>query len=378
MTMDDLFKVTNLNINQKVRNLDIKAMGEVKSTKFFPVFKLNNQEYIFKPLSKTKPRLSPLFSYSEVFWSYVYQHYFENQAPQAKLAVVEGMSKEQPKYYDKGILIPNMLNSNQKLISLYEFFLNHPDKNVNIKSYINYCEYFYNYRDILKSSYLEANPNLNKQIAKQILLSILRADQNFHYENINFIMENEQIIQVAPAIDFEYSTMFYLVDKPIKHHFYMQEYLKSMYPISQAEDVQSLSLENVKSIATIVELYPEIVYQFLENLDTFNNAIANFKITDEDNFITSFNSDSWQIGHEEFKNHDLKAARELAKQIPLVNIDKDQVFDQIITEVKLEIIFLKEILNFYLKAYQKQPTNLASLTIEQLEDLVGHKYTLKI
>ena len=101
--MEKLFQVMNLDNQKKVGNLTSEAKGKVKSTKHFPIFNIDNEEYIFKPLSKTKPYTTPLFAYSEVYWSYIVKTYFDNQAPLYRLAIYENMSKEQKKYYNRRI-----------------------------------------------------------------------------------------------------------------------------------------------------------------------------------------------------------------------------------------------------------------------------------
>ena len=117
----ELFKPIKLNYCDRVRNLDIEAKGNVKSTKYFPVFLINGEEYIFKPLSKTKPLTTPLFAYSEVFWSYVINKYFDSNTPVYRLAYCDGIGNIQPKYYNKGVLVKSVLKENQKLINLLEY-----------------------------------------------------------------------------------------------------------------------------------------------------------------------------------------------------------------------------------------------------------------
>ena len=101
----NIFKVNNYDIKNKKRNLEAKASGVVSGTKYFPVFDENGKEYIFKPLSKTKPYSTPLFAYSEVYWSYLIKKYIDSNTPQYRLAICNGLSDEQPKYYDKGTII---------------------------------------------------------------------------------------------------------------------------------------------------------------------------------------------------------------------------------------------------------------------------------
>ena len=135
--MQELFKPIYLDIKDKSGNLEIEAKSKVKSTKYFPKFTINKEEYIFKPLSKTKPLTTPLFAYSEVYWSYLTNKYFDSKAPLYKLAYCKGLSEEQEKYYDYGTIVKSTITKNQKLINLYEYLLIYPDKNINISIYIN-------------------------------------------------------------------------------------------------------------------------------------------------------------------------------------------------------------------------------------------------
>lgn len=45
---------------------------------------------------------------------------------------------------------------------------------------------YYDYSMIFDSKLMRENKKLSQQLATQILLSLLRLDQNYHYENILF------------------------------------------------------------------------------------------------------------------------------------------------------------------------------------------------
>ena len=188
--MVDIFKPINLDISNKAYNLDVQASGVVQSTKYFPVFLIDNSEYIFKPLSKTKPYTTPLFAYSECYWSYLINKCFDKNAPIYQLAYCHGLEKEQEKYYDYGTLVKSTVSKDEKLVNLLEYFNMYPDNFVNIKDYVNYCMITYDYTNILNSTVFKEHKFLSKQLAWQVLLSILRQDYNFHYENVNFIIKN--------------------------------------------------------------------------------------------------------------------------------------------------------------------------------------------
>ena len=75
--MNNLFKVVQLNDEKKIGILKSEASSSVKSTKIFPIYFIDGKKMIYKPLSKTKPLTTPFFAYSEVYWSYIIQKYFD-------------------------------------------------------------------------------------------------------------------------------------------------------------------------------------------------------------------------------------------------------------------------------------------------------------
>ena len=58
---------------------------------------------------------------------------------------------------------------------------------VHIDDYVNYCQMFYDYTEILESDYFQTHPAMAEELVLQILVSILKGDQNYHYENIAFV-----------------------------------------------------------------------------------------------------------------------------------------------------------------------------------------------
>lgn len=213
----NIFEITELDIKNKTGNLKKAASSRVSSTKYFPTFRMNNKEKIFKPLSKTKPLSTPLFSYSEVYWSYLINKYIDQETPVYSLAYCKNLSLEQPKYYEKGCLVDNILDEGEELINIYELFEKYPDTLVNISDYINYCEVQYNYVSILNSTFFSERRDLRSKLAEQILCSILRRDANYHYENISLVIKNNKITRVAPIIDVEFSEFFMYPDNENVH-----------------------------------------------------------------------------------------------------------------------------------------------------------------
>lgn len=371
------FKPIVLNVKDKCRNLDICAKGVVKGTKYFPVFLIDGEEYIFKPISRTKPYATTLFSYAESYWSYVINQFFDDKTPICKLAYCYGLSEEQPKYYDKGVLVKSLISGNQKLLNILEYFEMYPDPKVNIKDYINYCMEFYSYKDILDSDFIKNNPSLGEDLAFQILLSILRQDYNYHYENINFIVEDESIVSLAPPIDFEFSCSFMFPEDDFKQKMYYEDYLsqisiRSENQIAIVKFLNNLGLLRSKcleNIGKIVLDYPETVQKFLMCLEEFMKNIDDIEIRDEDDFIGSVDSNAWEIGYYTFKEKNTTKLQEAYKKVNYKRIDKAKAFARIKEQIKNNIEALRRILNIYIYAVRCGITDLEHLTLENLIEL---------
>lgn len=386
-SMENLFNVQNLDIKDKVGNLTSEAKGKVKSTKHFPIFKIGKKDYIFKPLSKTKPYTTPLFAFSEVYWSYIVKNYFNPQTPLYKLAIYENMSNEQEKYYNKGTIVPSLVNEKQKLVNIYEYFLKHPEDNLNIANYVNYCEMFYDYKAILETKFLKENPQLGRAIAEQILLSILRADQNYHYENINLICEDGRITSVAPPIDYEFSTMFFCPDFLDKHISAIDNFYSSLVPITQAfldivpqelkNNIAQIQSANYKNLITICKLYPDLVSDFITKLEHLKQDILHLEIQDKDNFITKLNSYYFQVGQFRYKQNNEPAARKAEQELKLETIDKEKCFQEVIKETYYITNYLIYLLPKYQKLVALDIPDLESLTYEEVEKIINEKTNFK-
>lgn len=386
--MNNLFNPIYLDIKDKYRNLDVEASGKVKSQKHFPVFLRNGKEYIFKPLSRTKPFITPLYAFAECYWSNFINKFFCSDTPIYSLAIVNGLSKEEPKYYDAGTLVPSTITKDEKLVNLLEYFRAFPDEEVDIDNYINYCMTYYDYSKILKVLF-RRNKKFGREVAEQVLLSILRGDYNFHYENVNFISENGVIKKVNPPIDFEFSAMFLFPDSEETHKEYYFSYLYLLRLYSKEEhtifkfnadtfnDPKLLRPEIIKNIITIIKLYPDLVKDFLSKLEYFALGVKDLDISDESNFITPLNSGSWQIG-DAIKNGELDKAEELKKTIKLVNIPKEEIFTRIKEEVLLMAKTLERILKIYLFAHQSGVTDLLNFHEGDLQILLNQDNELAI
>lgn len=359
MSRLELFKPITLDYSKKARNLDICSKGQVKSTKYFPVFEFDGQEKIFKPLSRTKPLTTPLFAYSEVFWSHVTNRYFDETAPNYTLAYLPGLSLDQPKYYEEGTLVDSILTGKERLVNLLEFFDQYPDKNVDIHNYINFCMMNYDYTPIMKSSFVKEHYEVGKALAQQILLSMLRQDQNFHYENISFIFDGNEFVKVAPPIDAEFSTMFLYPDNERENTRTKMKYLNSL-------EISSKTSVLTKNIAYLVQYYPEVVKAFIDKFDQLIDYLVDFEFEDNYNYIHPCNSEYWKVGHALYKNGNLESAKRLEDKIKLIDINKERLFRIIITDVVVGIRKLNITLKTYLLAHQKGIDNLEDLNLIDL------------
>ena len=97
-----IYKINHLDFEKRIRNLDIVSNSNPPSTKYFPVYRFD-KEYIFKPLSYTKPLVTPLFSYSEVIWSYYIKKHFIKDGLECYLGTCHGITNDQNKYQEKMI-----------------------------------------------------------------------------------------------------------------------------------------------------------------------------------------------------------------------------------------------------------------------------------
>lgn len=305
-------------------NLKAEAVGVVKGEKHFPVFE---GDVVFKPLTKSKPLSKPLFAYAEVFWSWVIDAYFM-PAPQYQLAFCEGYEAEVEKYYDYGTVSPMIYGEGEHLLNLLEFFRKYPDDKVHIDDYVNYCQMFYDYTEILESDYFQTHPAMAEELVLQILASILKGDQNYHYENIAFVCrEDDKILRLAPMIDHEFSTYFMFPDSMPRQMYWFEQLARSI----QGDEVQLGEFDYLtneterhlmeksatclhKNLIYIREHYPEVCQVFLEKLSRLEKDLKEkkelFELEKGPGYPETANSDAYLIGKARYKDHDEKKARE--------------------------------------------------------------------
>lgn len=332
----------------RYRNLTNEAVGVVKSQKFFPVYLKDGKEEIFKPISKTKPLATPLFAYSEVVWSTIINTYFDNKAPIYRLAICNGYSKEVPKYHDHGVIVPSILKEGESLVNLLEYFTKNPDESFDQEKYVNYCMKYYDYTPVFNTKLILENYELGKQLALQVLISILKADQNYHYENVGFICEGDEIKRLASPIDHEFSSMFIYTDylkanKELVKNF--SKWLEIEKTKTEEAKIISLFLKEMPGINTnlniIVNRYEEVVKFFLERLEVLIYDLEHNPLDLKDNnYLFPFNSDNYKAGMAQYKNNNKEAAKAIMSSLQQVQVD----INELTKTIQEEILFIAKLL----------------------------------
>ena len=347
--------------SNRLGNLTAEAVGVIKGEKHFPVF---GDRIIFKPLTKSKPLSTPLFAYAEVFWSWVINTYFM-PVPQYRLAFCEGYGEETGKYYDYGTAVPFAYEEGEHLMNLLEFFRKYPDEKVKIDDYLNYCQMFYDYTEILESTYFQTHRKLAEELAMQILISVLKGDQNYHYENIAFVCnESGEILRMAPMIDHEFSTYFMFPDSMGQHMYWFGELERSIEGREVQPDEYDWLVNETerrmmeksttclhKNLVYIKEHYPVVTEQFLEKLGQFEHDLIEhkelFEVKKCPGYPDHANSDAWLIGRARYKDHDEEKAAEYEAKYggPGKEIKFDVLNSLLIYDVRKIIQQMKNVLN---------------------------------
>ena len=316
------------NYAERTGNLKAEAVGVVSGEKHFPVFE---DRMVFKPLTKSKPLSTPLFACAEVFWSWVIDTYFV-PAPLYQLAFCRGYEAECEKYYDYGTVSPMIYEEGEHLLNLLEFFRTYPDEKVQIDDYLNYCQMFYDYTEILEADYFQTHRGIAEDLAMQILISVLKGDQNYHYENIAFVCDaSGQILRLAPMIDHEFSTCFMFPDNLSRHNYWFGELQRSIegkpvqpdeykdFPNEKERRLMEKSATCLhRNLVYIKEHYPEVTASFLENVSRLKSDLLqkreSFFIRKAKDYPDHANSDAYRIGKARYKDHDEEKAAAFEKQ----------------------------------------------------------------
>lgn len=408
-----MFKVCEVNYEDRTGNLKSEASGVVSSTKFFPTY----GNLIYKPLSKTKPLSTPLFSYAEVYWSYLINKYIDRETPRYSLARCYNIDEYQPKYYDKGTLVPNILGDGEYLVNILELFRMMPDKKVDIETYINYCEMIYDFETILDSDFFLVHEDLAEKLAEQVLTSILRRDDNYHYENASLIFKDGKVVRVAPIIDMEFSQFFMYPDDSVTHEAKFSSYDEGMLPIFTYDESKSYEeneqifidkIENgsvhdnfnrsqtyilMRNIRYITKRFPRMVKSFINRLIFIRREVENFNISFDDEFLGTFSSNDWEPTRMIFKDGKseddiaVKSARERAERHK-IKLDYDNFNNTLRREVIYSIDHFIEVLELFLDYHngklpnlrdysantlyspvERQPENIANIFLQLMKDV---------
>lgn len=389
--MENIFHVTDLTKESPMEQLIAEAHSQVKSRKVFQVYEKDGRKMIFKPLSKSKPLTTPFFAYSEVFWSYIIHTYFDSSAPRYYLATDQKVLLDDSSWYSCGVLVESLTPRDEELINLFDYQMAHPDKQLGVTDYINYCMEQYDYTKILESDFIKDHREYGSQIAYQILLSILREDQNFHYENINFLKKGDNL-SIAPPIDFEFSTPFLYPENEILSDYYHYCYCKQLgFPTerSSKEETERGNMSEVveflyhrfsfkppslqtRNICMIVREYPEVVEKFLENLDRMNQSLLDIRLSDADGFIQPFSSNAWaetkpiqivDLRKEELRDEDIDSGDDSFS--PRYIVDLPSTFAKIEEKVATFSKQYQTLLQGYLEKYCDGIQDLESISPEE-------------
>ena len=346
-----IYSVKHFSFENRIDEFKYFSSGVVKSEKVFPVFE---KDILFKPLSKTKPVVTPLFAYAEVFWSRAIHDFFFD-VPLYSLAICEGYEKVFPSCNEYGTCVPRVFG---KMMNLLEFFQKYPDEKVQIDGYVNYCMMFYDYTMIFESDFFKNHRSLSKGLAFYLLVSILKADQNYHYENVSFLCdEKNQPVSLAPMLDHEYSSYFMFYDILEDHFKYLDEFEESLQnekiDTNQYVDMdekerylkQQSSIALHKNILYIKKHFPDVAKAFLKCLDTFEKNI-DFRIQIESEYPFYANSYLWLEARTRYKEKDLEKAQEYKECFKNkgIAISMERLQVQLEIEIQHTIDLMKQLL----------------------------------
>ena len=176
------------------------------------------------------------------------------------------------------------------------------------------------------------NREIAENLAMQILISVLKGDQNYHYENIAFVCNaSGQILRLAPMIDHEFSTYFMFPDNIQRHTYWLDELKRSIegksvrpeeykdFPNEKERRLMEKSATCLyRNLIYIKEHYPEVTATFLENVSRLKRDLLqkreSFFIQKAKDYPDYANSDAYLIGKARYKDHDEEKAAAYEKQ----------------------------------------------------------------
>lgn len=327
------FTTRKLYYTDRTRNLAVEAAGVVKSEKHYPVFDMDGKDYIFKPISQSKPFATAFFPLSEAFWSQLLPQYFGTPMPQYYLAECAGYHDEAPKYLDTGCISENALGPGEHLVNLLEWFVAHPDPAVDIANYENFCYMYYDYVPIFESQLFQSRKDLAEQLAMQVLLSILTVDENYHYENVAFICDDTgEILRLCPPIDHEFSELFaFPDDEPEFLHFLLLHANAIRGKPTEAGAIRHPEYIR-QNLEYILKHFPGLSKSFADNLlrlraDIEDRTILNAIQSAGGQPTTACDSNAWRVGRALYHDHDPEKAEKNKKYLKESTIDMSEFWN---------------------------------------------------
>ena len=392
--MSDLsFK--SIDLNQE------KLVGFLNSKKAYPIFEIDNEKYLYKPLSLTKPYVTDISLFGEVYWSFILQKYFDKRIPLARLAYFDNqkLKQKQDCYFNRGTLVKYFLKEDENLIDVIEYFKNHPDNyfesNTYLKSkifnYTNYVQEYYDYSYFFETDLIKSNKNLGSTLAYQILLSLLRADQNFHYGNVGFIEKNKSI-HFHPPIDFEFSNIFMYTDIDSRNYWNYHTY-KDYFPrdeewhnevdrILKIDELIDLHYvpANQRNLFYIIKNYPNVINYFMKQLDEYKKDINKYIITDDQNFIkyyfTSHHNFYLDMDDEKWHQQNMEQLNKYVLEFDK-SIVKEDLLKWINIDLKKNLLRFEVFIKLYVYLNNLGYDKLDELTIEKVGEILNINFDYK-
>lgn len=348
------FTIKQLMYNDRVRSLTVSASGVVQSNKFYPVFALDGKEFIFKPISQSKPLATAFFPLAECFWSEILERYFPFPAVSYQRAVCKGYHEAEPKYLNEGCLSMNVLVEGEKLVNLHEYFQEHPDPSVNIQYYKNYCLMYYDFVPIFRSELFMERRDLAEQLAMQILESMLVGNENFHYENVAFICDQDgNVLRLCPPLDNEFSLYFLFPDDLERQMTFFRIHLQGILGNALDEDdaltKSSFLFENLQYIHIF---FPQVVEAFVKGLQRLQKDLTDELLLQEleaslDEQSISCDSCAWRVGRARYHDKDEIAAQRYERQLHTTEVDLKVFWRTLSAQLAAVIKALRSALSSY-------------------------------
>jgi len=174
----------------------------------------------------------------------------------------------------------------------------------------------------MKSEVFIQRKDLSRRLGEMVLISMLTRNINFHYENVSFICENNKIIDLAPPIDHEFSTLSIMPDFRDANIAKQAAYDQIMTELSPEDKLLSLKAFSKEPLATITNNYnfsrnaynnvsaiikeqPEVAEEFINKLSKMRQYFIEQDIVFQDlNYIDEFNGKlDWMLHYYQKPDH---------------------------------------------------------------------------